>query len=162
MPFLFFRTFWFFSGEQLSSFTAARFPTLPLSGEGNDQVTNPEKLCVKPLDEDLLACLVKGDQEALGLLFQRYARVVRSVANRILRDATEADDLVQDLFLFIRRKPQGSLQNRPYGVTPKAAMGKFPELRCCTLPFAFWASLICEISRWRPISSSKVEKISLR
>jgi len=104
MPFLFFRTFWFFSGEQLSSFTAARFPTLPLSGEGNDQVTNPEKVCVKPLDEDLLACLVKGDQEALGLLFQRYARVVRSVANRILRDATEADDLVQDLFLFIRRK----------------------------------------------------------
>jgi len=104
MPFLFFRTFWFFSGEQLSSFTAARFPTLPLSGEGNDQVTNPEKVCVKPLDEDLLACLVKGDQEALGLLFQRYARVVRSVANRILRDATEAEDLVQDLFLFIRRK----------------------------------------------------------
>src|SRR6267143_2513835 len=104
MPFLFFRTFWFFSGEQLSSFTAARFPTLPLSGEGDDQVTNPEKVCVKPLDKDLLACLVKGDQEALGLLFQRYARVVRSVANRILRDATEADDLVQDLFLFIRRK----------------------------------------------------------
>src|SRR6266446_2166887 len=58
--------------------------------------------------------------------------------------------------------PQGSLQNRPYGVTSKAAMGKFPELRCCTLPFAFWASLICEISRWRPVSSSKVEKISLR
>jgi RNA polymerase sigma-70 factor (ECF subfamily) len=47
---------------------------------------------------------VKGDQEALGLLFQRYARVVRSVANRILRDATEADDLVQDLFLFLRRR----------------------------------------------------------
>jgi len=64
----------------------------------------PERVRVTPLDEDLLACLVKGDQEALGLLFQRYARVVRSVANRILRDATEADDLVQDLFLFIRRK----------------------------------------------------------
>src|SRR6266850_7284972 len=105
MPFLFFRTFWFFStGEQLSSFTSARFPTLPLSRESNDQVTNPEKVCVTPLDEDLLACLVKGDHEALGLLFQRYARVVRSVANRILRDATEAEDLVQDLFLFIRRK----------------------------------------------------------
>jgi len=88
----------------LSSFTTARFPTLPLSGEGNDQVVNPERVRVTPLDEDLLACLVKGDQEALGLLFQRYARVVRSVANRILRDATEADDLVQDLFLFIRRK----------------------------------------------------------
>ena len=88
----------------MSSFTTARFPTLPLSGEDNDQVANPEKPSATPLDEDLLECLVKGDQEALGLLFQRYARVVRSVANRILRDASEADDLVQDLFLFIRRK----------------------------------------------------------
>jgi len=105
MPSLVFGTFWFFStGEQLSFFTSARFSTLPLSGEGNNQVRNPEKVCVTPLDEDLLAGLVKGDHEALGLLFQRYARVVRSVANRILRDATEADDLVQDLFLFIRRK----------------------------------------------------------
>src|SRR6266478_7982562 len=58
--------------------------------------------------------------------------------------------------------PQGSLQNRPYGVTSKAANGRFPELRCCTLSFAFRASLICEISRWRPISSSKLEKISFR
>ena len=44
------------------------------------------------------------DPEALGRLFERYARIVRGVAARILRDATEAEDLVQDLFLFIRRK----------------------------------------------------------
>jgi hypothetical protein len=43
-----------------------------------------------------------------------------------------------------------SLQNRPYG----------PGLRCCTLPFAFLTSLISEISKWRAISSSKLEKIS--
>ena len=63
---------------------------------------------------------------------------------------------------FVHIQPQGSLQNRPYGVTSKAAMGRFPELRCCTLPFAFRASLISEISRWRPISSSELEKISFR
>jgi site-specific recombinase XerD len=40
----------------------------------------------------------------------------------------------------------------------KTGHGRFPELRCCTLPSAFRASLICEISRWRPISSSKLEK----
>lgn len=55
-------------------------------------------------DEALLARLQAGEQQALGLLFQRYARVVRSIAARILRDATEAEDLVQDLFLFIQRK----------------------------------------------------------
>ena len=71
-------------------------------------------------------------------------------------------ELLRIVPIKIDVRPQGSLQNRPYGVTSKAAMGKFPELRCCTLPFAFWASLICEISRWGPISSSKVEKISLR
>jgi RNA polymerase sigma-70 factor (ECF subfamily) len=38
------------------------------------------------------------------MLFERYARLTRSVAARILRDTAEAEDLVQDLFLYIRRK----------------------------------------------------------
>jgi RNA polymerase sigma-70 factor (ECF subfamily) len=52
----------------------------------------------------LLTRIAEGDQEALGYLFQRYVRVVRSVAARVLRDTAEAEDLVQDLFLFIHRK----------------------------------------------------------
>jgi RNA polymerase sigma-70 factor (ECF subfamily) len=52
----------------------------------------------------LLAGFLNGDQEALGLLFQRYERVLRSVATRILRNTAEAEDLVQDLFIFIQRK----------------------------------------------------------
>jgi RNA polymerase sigma-70 factor (ECF subfamily) len=52
----------------------------------------------------LLTRIGRGDQEALGCLFQRYARVVRNVAARILRDGSEAEDLVQDLFLFLQRK----------------------------------------------------------
>jgi RNA polymerase sigma-70 factor (ECF subfamily) len=52
----------------------------------------------------LLVGFLNGDQEALGLLFQRYERVVRSVATRILRNSAEAEDLVQDLFIFIQRK----------------------------------------------------------
>ncbi len=47
-----------------------------------------------------------GDQsgEALALLFRRYSRLVRGVALRILRDASEADDLLQEVFLFVHRK----------------------------------------------------------
>src|SRR5713101_6055551 len=60
--------------------------------------------------------------------------------------------------LIVVGGPQWSGQNRPYVVTSKPAMGRFPGLRCCTLPFAFWASLISEILRWKPISSSKFEK----
>jgi RNA polymerase sigma-70 factor (ECF subfamily) len=57
-----------------------------------------------PSDEALMECLQVGKQEALSSLFNRYSRVVRSVSARILRDAAEAEDLVQDLFLFIQRK----------------------------------------------------------
>jgi RNA polymerase sigma-70 factor (ECF subfamily) len=44
-----------------------------------------------------------GSREALAILFRRYARVVRAVALRVLRDASEAEDLVQDVFLLIHR-----------------------------------------------------------
>jgi RNA polymerase sigma-70 factor, ECF subfamily len=45
-----------------------------------------------------------GSSEALSLLFHRYARLVHTISNRILRDSAEADDLLQDIFLFIYRK----------------------------------------------------------
>lgn len=58
-----------------------------------------------PLQEEVMFDRLRaGEQEALGWLFRRYVLVIRSVGVRILRDAAEADDLVQDLFLFIQRK----------------------------------------------------------
>lgn len=44
-----------------------------------------------------------GSGEALASLFSRYARLVRGVAYRVLRDASEADDLLQDVFLLVHR-----------------------------------------------------------
>lgn len=55
-------------------------------------------------DEQLLAEVRDGGKEALAFLFRRHARAVRNVAYRILRDEAEADDLVQEVFLFIFRK----------------------------------------------------------
>ena len=85
-------------------FTTTRFPAFPLTekpaGQGPDMGLPGGPLA----DEDLLVGFLKGDQEALGFLFQRYERVVRSVAIRILRNTAEAEDLVQDLFIFIQRK----------------------------------------------------------
>jgi len=37
------------------------------------------------------------------LLFHRYARVVHAIAYRVLRDTSEADDLLQDIFVLIHR-----------------------------------------------------------
>jgi RNA polymerase sigma-70 factor, ECF subfamily len=55
-------------------------------------------------DEQLLAQVRGGAKEALAHLFRRHARAVRNVSYRILRDEAEADDLVQEVFLFIFRK----------------------------------------------------------
>ena len=55
-------------------------------------------------DEALLAFVQTGNCDALTVLFRRYARLVRSLGVRILRDKAEAEDLVQELFLFIHRK----------------------------------------------------------
>jgi RNA polymerase sigma-70 factor (ECF subfamily) len=54
-------------------------------------------------DEALLALIREDDKEALALLFRRYASVVRGLAYRVLRDASEADDLLQDIFLLVHR-----------------------------------------------------------
>jgi RNA polymerase sigma-70 factor (ECF subfamily) len=55
-------------------------------------------------DEELILQVVEGSREALAVLFRRYARIVRGVAYRVLRDTSEADDLLQDIFLLIYRK----------------------------------------------------------
>lgn len=55
-------------------------------------------------DERVLSRLRNGDREALAILFRRYARMVRAVAYRILRNGPEADDLLQEVFLFIFHK----------------------------------------------------------
>jgi RNA polymerase sigma-70 factor (ECF subfamily) len=52
-------------------------------------------------DEALIARICEEDNEALSSLFRRYARIVRAVAYRVLRDGAEADDLVQDVFILI-------------------------------------------------------------
>jgi RNA polymerase sigma-70 factor, ECF subfamily len=91
----------------VDSFAALRFPTLPLSRRKaaaaaivGDRTLTPAGIS----DEFLLNQICSGDREALAVLFERYARLTRSVAVRILRDTAEAEDLVQDLFLFIERK----------------------------------------------------------
>jgi RNA polymerase sigma-70 factor (ECF subfamily) len=55
-------------------------------------------------DEMLFLEIAKGSKEALSTLFQRHARAVFNVSYRILRDYSEAEDLLQELFLFLFQK----------------------------------------------------------
>lgn len=48
--------------------------------------------------------LQEGDQDALAFLFDRYYRLILSVALKILRDPAEAEDVMQEVFLEIYTK----------------------------------------------------------
>jgi RNA polymerase sigma-70 factor (ECF subfamily) len=65
-----------------------------------------ERCYAVPEDEALMEQLKGGTIEALAGLFDRYRRLVFTVAKRILRDAAEAEDLTQDVFIEICRKAE--------------------------------------------------------
>jgi RNA polymerase sigma-70 factor (ECF subfamily) len=48
----------------------------------------------------------------MSSLFDRYNRVVYSVALRVLRDAAAAEDVLQEVFLGIWRRPESFLSER--------------------------------------------------
>jgi len=53
----------------------------------------------------LIARLRAGDQQAMSELYDRYSKVVYAVALRVLQDAAAAEDVLQDVFLQLWRKP---------------------------------------------------------
>lgn len=55
-------------------------------------------------DEDLMIHLRAGHHDALSTLIDRYQRLVWSVAQRIVHDEGEAEDLVQVIFLELFQK----------------------------------------------------------
>lgn len=59
-----------------------------------------------PTDEDLLARLRSEDPDALNVLFNRYSKLVFGIALRILHDTGEAEEVVQESFLYIYRKAE--------------------------------------------------------
>jgi len=86
------------SCSEAETIDAATVPEARRSG--STSATQPRELS----DDLLLNRIAQGDKEALPVLFRRHARVVFSVACRILRDESEAEDLLQELFLFLFQK----------------------------------------------------------
>jgi RNA polymerase sigma-70 factor (ECF subfamily) len=50
-------------------------------------------------DEQLMSCLQAGLSDALAVLFDRYKKLVLSIALKIVRDPGEAEDVTQTVFL---------------------------------------------------------------
>lgn len=91
----------------LSFSATTRLPSLTTRKEYTEEVrVHDQKQMVeaKVSDERLIRLVLDGSKEALAQLFQRYAKTVRGLAYQVLRDPSEADDLLQDLFILIQRK----------------------------------------------------------
>ena len=54
--------------------------------------------------EELVTYLKAGHHDALAILFDRHHRLVLSIAKKILRDAAEAEDLLQSVFFELYEK----------------------------------------------------------
>jgi RNA polymerase sigma-70 factor (ECF subfamily) len=70
----------------------------------NETSVPPDPSRVTVTDEESLHRVGLGSKEALSLLFRRHRRTVLNVAERILRDSSEAEDLCQEVFLLLFEK----------------------------------------------------------
>jgi RNA polymerase sigma factor (sigma-70 family) len=55
-------------------------------------------------DDDLLAACAEGDEQALGSLYDRFGKIAYRLALRVVRDASLAEDAVQEAFLAVWRQ----------------------------------------------------------
>jgi RNA polymerase sigma-70 factor, ECF subfamily len=63
-------------------------------------------------DMGLLTRIQSGHQEAMAALFDRYRTMVYSVAFRVLKDAGEAEDVMQEIFVQVWRNPGAFVSGR--------------------------------------------------
>jgi len=63
-------------------------------------------------DATLLALVQRGDEAAMASLFDRYSKVVYSVALRVLRDPASAEDVLQEIFMQVWRNPDSFTATR--------------------------------------------------
>jgi RNA polymerase sigma factor (sigma-70 family) len=56
-------------------------------------------------DRELAARLMAGEQAALAEIYDRYVGLVFGMAKRVLGDATKAEDVTQEVFVYVWEQP---------------------------------------------------------
>ncbi len=76
-----------------------------LDARSNDTTERGKRSEPQPPDSELVAAMAAGEVGALEQLYDRYSALVFSVAVRVLADRQLAEDVVQEVFLRVWRRP---------------------------------------------------------
>jgi len=100
-------------------------PTLPPAASADVEVEPPAQSLPPavelepgaPSDVDLMLGIQSGDADALSQLYDRYNGIVKALILRIIRNETEADDLLQEVFMEIwnQAKNFSAKKGKPLG-----------------------------------------------
>ncbi len=95
-------------------------------------------------DDELLMLVAQGDEQALGTLYDRYGRLVYSIALRCATDRLSAEEVTQDVFQRVWQHagtfyaPAGSVLGWMIGITRHRAIDEFrsrrQKARECEIP----------------------------
>ncbi len=89
--------------------TSARSNHREIEGENGSPTTMNG---ATPSDQDLLNRVRLGDQDAMAVIFKRYGGAVFSVALRILRDPSQAEDITQEILFQLWRSSEAFVHGR--------------------------------------------------
>src|SRR2546426_4785836 len=74
---------------------------------------SPEERAYSGLDDgELMQRIGYRDLQAFRVLYNRYANLVYSTSLRVVRDTQIAEDMVQEIFLRMWRKPESYMPQR--------------------------------------------------
>jgi len=85
-----------------------------------------------PADPDLFERIAAGDRDAFGLFYDRYAPVLFGFCVRILKDARDAEDVLQEAFVQVWRDA-----------------GRFDPARASVKTWLFTIARSRALDRWR-------------
>ena len=89
-----------------SYLSSIRLPALPTKATAQQPSARPTVEPDLVSDEHLMSRLRLGEQRAIAELFKRHSSCIYRVGKKMLRDSGEADDLVQEVFLYVYRKSE--------------------------------------------------------
>lgn len=94
--------------HQLRDVGAASNPKLILRRTSGGRTNGVPSIDTNATTSDLalVTAIRSGDQGAMAALYDRYSSIVYSVALRVLQDTGAAEDVLQDIFMQLWRRPE--------------------------------------------------------